>query len=236
MGTPAQRAAAKAAEAELQRQIEAYSKALDQWRTCMSEAVTAGNAGSCAEPGTPPFRATLPAMLGTAPGNTPGAVQITLTPEQVAYIAFARLHLEPLKPIIGPPPELNRWKLAAVGYPLWLSGAGNAHPPVVSDQVFNLLVRLEARVTGVDFLMGDGHVISCDGTGTRWTAAVTPGQKSPTCGYQYAKPSLPDGNYTVTARTHWDVGWTINNQTGVIRMIQASSIELPVGELQVLVR
>jgi len=84
--------------------------------------------------------------------------------------------------------------------------------------------------------MGDGNVVRCQGSGLSWNPAVVPGEKSPTCGYQYAKPSLPNGNYTVTARTHWDVGWTINNQTGVIQMTQTSSIELPVGELQVLVR
>jgi len=166
----------------------------------------------------------------------PGGPQIILTPEQIAYIAFARLHLEPLKPVIGPPPELNRWKMAAVGYPLWLSGGGDPHPPAVWDQVFNLRVRLEARVKSVDFLMGDGNVVTCDGPGLRWTPAVEPGEKSPACGHQYAKPSLPDGNYTVTARTHWNVNWTINSQTGVIPMVQASSVELPVGELQVLVR
>jgi hypothetical protein len=165
----------------------------------------------------------------------PGLPQIILTPEQIAYIAFARLHLEPLKPVIGPPPELNRWNMAAVGYPLWLSGGGDPHPPAVWDQVFNLRVRLEARVKKVDFLMGDGNVVTCDGPGLRWTPAVEPGEKSPVCGYQYAKPSLPDRNYTVTARTHWGVRWTINSQTGVIPMIQASSVDLPVGELQVLV-
>jgi hypothetical protein len=174
-------------------------------------------------------------MLGTGSAPT-SASQVTLSPEQVAYIAFARLHLDPLKPVIGPPPEINRWKMAAVGYPLWLSGGGDPNPPAVSDQVYNLRVRLKAHVTSVDFLMGDGNIVTCQGSGLRWTPAVQPGERSPVCGYQYSKPSLPDGNYTVTARTHWDVDWTINNQTGVIRMLQASSVELPVGELQTLIR
>ena len=87
-----------------------------------------------------------------------------------------------------------------------------------------------------DFVMGDGHVVTCSGAGLAWTRAVEPGQKSPACGYQYATPSLPQGDYTVTIRTHWDIDWTINNQRGVIRMVQASSTQLPVGELQVLVR
>jgi hypothetical protein len=234
----AQASAARAAEVELKREIAAYTKSLDRWMTCLSQSqATAGrSSSSCPEPGSPPFRATLPAMLGTGAAASPGAVQVTVTPEQVAYVAFARLHLEPLKPVIGPPPEINRWKIAAVGYPLWLSAGGNPNPPAVFDQVYNLGVRLEAHATHVDFVMGDGNVVTCEGSGLRWTPAVKPGEKSPKCGYQYSKPSLPDGKYTVTARTHWDVDWTINNQTGVIQMSQTSSVELPVGELQVLIR
>jgi hypothetical protein len=232
---------ARRAEMNLRRQVETYSAALDAWRTCMSQTrqpVVAGDAAQfCTQPIPPDFATEVPGTLVTnAAAAVPGGPQIFLTPEQVAYIAFARLHLEPLKPVIGPPPELNRWKMAAVGYPLWLSGGGDAHPPAVWDQVFNLRVRLEARVKRVDFLMGDGNVVTCDGPGLPWTPAVKPGDRSPACGYQYAKPSLPEGNYTVTARTHWNVNWTINSQTGVIPMIQASSVELPVGELQVLIR
>ncbi len=226
---------------KLRQQVADYQGAMDRWRTCMSQTrqpVVAGDAAPfCTEPIPPDFATEVPGTLVTnAAAAVPGGPQIFLTPEQVAYIAFARLHLEPLKPVIGPPPELNRWKMAAVGYPLWLSGGGNAHPPAVWDQVFNLRVRLEARVKSVDFLMGDGNVVTCDGPGLPWTPAVKPGDRSPACGYQYAKPSLPEGNYTVTARTHWNVNWTINSQTGVIPMIQASSVELPVGELQVLIR
>lgn len=222
--------AARKAGIELQRQIAAYMKSLDAWQACLSQTPPGGSAPSCQQPGSPPFRATLPTMLGTGSG------QLTLSPEQVAYIAFARLHLDPLEPVIGPPPEINRWKMAAVGYPLWLSGGGDPNPPAVSDQVFNLRVRLKAHVTSVDFLMGDGNIVTCQESGMPWTPAVQPGERSPVCGYQYSKPSLPEGSYTVTARTHWDVDWTINNQTGVIRMIQASSVELPVGELQTLIR
>jgi hypothetical protein len=200
--------------------------------------VVAGDAAPfCTQPIPPDFATEVPGTLVTdAAAAVGGGPQIILTPEQVAYIAFARLHLEPLKPVIGPPPELNRWKMAAVGYPLWLSGGGDHHPPAVWDQVFNLRVRLEAKVKSLDFLMGDGNVVTCEGPGLSWTPAVKPGDRSPVCGYQYEKPSLPDSNYTVTARTHWNVNWTINSQTGVIPMVQASSVELPVGELQVLVR
>src|SRR5829696_1663986 len=155
---------ARAAETILRQQVADYQQEMDSWRTCMSQnrqPVVAGDAAPfCAQPIPPDFVTEVPGTLVTdAAAATPGGPKIILTPEQVAYIAFARLHLEPLKPVIGPPPELNRWKMAAVGYPLWLSGGGDPHPPAVSDQVFNLRVRLEARVKSVDFLMGDGNVV-----------------------------------------------------------------------------
>ena len=78
--------------------------------------------------------------------------------------------------------------------------------------------------------------MTCPAESKRWTNAVEPGQKSPTCGYAYEKPSLPKGNYTVTAVTTWNVTWTVNNQSGVITVPAMQATQLPVGELQVLVR
>ena len=230
------RAAALAAERRIKAEIAAYRAAFVAWQACLAQTPQIGQvAPSCSPPQGWDLGPRPPADFSVDP-TAGGAPQIRLTAEQVAYIAVARLHLEPLTPVIGPPPDLNRWEMVAVGYPLWLSGAGNADPGPVSDAVFNLLVRLDAHVTHTDFVMGDGHVVTCSGAGLAWTRAVEPGQKSPACGYQYATPSLPQGDYTVTIRTHWDIDWTINNQRGVIRMVQASSTQLPVGELQVLVR
>jgi hypothetical protein len=230
------RAAALATERRIKAEIATYRAAFAAWQACLNQAPQIGQVEpSCSPPQGWNLGPRPPAALSLDP-TAGGPPRIRLSAEQVAYIAAARLHLEPLTPVIGPPPELNRWRMAAVGYPLWLSGAGNSDPAPVSDAVFNLLVRLDAHVTHTDFVMGDGHLVTCSGAGLAWTRAVAPGQKSPACGYQYATPSLPTGDYTVTIRTHWDIDWTVNNQTGVIRMVQASSTQLPVGELQVLVR
>lgn len=217
---------------EFKARVAEYQTAWVAWQACVSS--TGESMPSCTVPSLslgpqPPGGLTLNPVVG-------GPLQIAVTPEEVAYMAIARLHLDPLTPVIGPPPDLNPWHMAAVGYPLWLSGAGTADPAPVTDAVFNLLVSLDAHVTQTDFAMGDGHVVTCRGAGVAWSNSVTPGEKSPTCGYQYSRPSLPDKSYTVIARTHWDIDWTINNQRGVIRMAQTSSTQLPVGELQVLIR
>ena len=167
------------------------------------------------------------------PGQETYVVQ--LTSAQAAQIAVAQLKLPAVKPGIGPDPSINRWKMAAVGYPLWLWADGPTEVGPVSQTVANLRVSLQARLTSVTYDMGDGHQVSCAGPGTRWTRAVTPGQPS-RCGYRYQRPSLPAGDYTVTATSHWDITWVIGNQSGVITMDQQGTRTLPVGELQALVR
>jgi len=158
-----------------------------------------------------------------------------MTPGQAGAIAAARLQLPMTAPGIGPSPNLNEWKMAAVGYPLWLWLDGTTHVGSVRDSVGGLSVSLDARVTDLSFQMGDRHVVHCIGTGRRWSGSVA-NKKSPVCGYAYQKPSLPKGSYTVTAVATWSVRWTVNGQSGVITMPIAGSTQLPVGELQVLVR
>lgn len=160
----------------------------------------------------------------------------TVTPEQAAYIASARLRLTAPKPVVGPPPGINEWDMAAVGYPLWLWAEGDLDPAPVADTVLDLSVALDARLVEVVFDMGDGNRVRCSDLGTRWTRSVEPGAASPSCGYAYQEPSLPEGSYTVTANAVWAIDWSINGTTGSIPFYQSASTSVPVGELQVLVR
>jgi hypothetical protein len=208
-----------AALAEYDRQLASYNRC-----------VLSGNPAGC---GSMPAAPT-PPLFGTATFSGPGNQRISAG--QAAAIAVARLQLPTITPGIGPSPDLNPWNMAAVGYPLWLWADGPTHVGPVSDSVAGLSVSLEAEVSSLTFRMGDGHSVTCAGSGHPWTAAVEPGTKSPTCGYTYAKPSLPDGPYTVAAIANWAVTWTSNGQSGVINVPAVDSTELPVGELQVLVR
>ena len=149
-----------------------------------------------------------------------------------ARIAVARLQGPTFAPGIGPsgksePVEDRRGRL----YPLWLWPDGPTQVGPVSDSVAGLRVSLTAKVSEISFRMGDGNTVTCPAESKRWTNAVQPGQKSPTCGYAYAEPSLPKGNYTIAAVTTWDVTWTVNNQSGVIRVPAVQTAQLPVGEL-----
>lgn len=215
-----------------ENRMRVYEDQLAAYESC------AGTGAQCAAP------PAVPEPLGVLDniqvqaiqGATAAAPVITITPQQAAYTAVARLTLRPPTPGIGPPPSINKWKMAAVGYPLWLWAEGSTDPGAVSDAVGGLSVRLEPRLDRLVFRMGDGKSTTCEGAGTKWTPSTTPGAESPTCGYRYEKPSLPKGNYTVTAQTRWMVDWTINGVSGSIPIVQEASTELPVGELQALVR
>lgn len=182
----------------------------------------------------------LPAALDIRPAGDPDPdpapqAQPALTPQQVAYFAAARIRLIPPKPVIGPPPSINQWKMAAVGYPLWLWAEGNLDPAPVADSVADISVGLDARLVKIVYDMGDGHKLTCTDVSRSWTRDVTPGAPSPACGYAYQKPSLPKGKYTITANAVWAVDWNVNGVTGTIPFNQSATTQIPVGELQVLV-
>ena len=208
--------------AEYNRQLANYNRCVLIFDPSVS------NAG-CGSAPTPPNPPQFSNTNFSGPGNQP-------TAGQAAAIAVARLQLPKIPPGIGPSPDINPWKMAAVGYPLWLWADGPTHVGPISDSVAGLLVSLDAEVSSLTFRMGDGHTVTCAGSGHPWTAAVQPGIESPSCGYTYAKPSLPDKNYTVAAIANWAVTWTSNGQSGVINVPVVDTAELPVGELQVLVR
>ena len=167
--------------------------------------------------------------------KAPDRYVVQITPQHAALMAVAELRLPAVAPGIGPDPSINRWKMAAVGYPLWLWADGPTHVGPVSQSVANLHVSLDARLTSVTYEMGDGHHVTCNGPGKKWTRSVEAGQAS-SCGYRYARPSLPKGSYTVRAVSHWSITWVVGAESGVVSMDQEGARPLLVGEPQVLVR
>jgi hypothetical protein len=214
---------------KLSAELAEYNRQLANYERCvLSFDPSVSNAG-CGSAPIPPNPPQFSNTNFSGPGNQP-------TAGQAAAIAVARLQLPKIAPGIGPSPDLNPWNMAAVGYPLWLWADGPTHVGPISDSVAGLSVSLDAEVSSLTFRMGDGHTVTCAGSGHPWTTAVQPGTESPSCGYTYAKPSLPDKTYTVAAIANWAVTWTSNGQSGVINVPVVDTAELPVGELQVLVR
>ncbi len=152
---------------------------------------------------------------------------------QVARTLIVKLQLPDPTPRFGPDPSVNEWKMAAVGYPLWLWTDG---PRTVSSRVraYGVTFTLRADWLSTTFDMGDGHRVTCART-LVYPSSTKPGRKSPACGYTYLTSSLPRGNYTVTATTNWRINWSALGQSGSLPGSHAGQWSLPVGELNALV-
>jgi hypothetical protein len=210
------------------RASKKYYSQLGKYEDCLST-----GSASC---NVPAVRPELQGALGVVTGTPGGAPAPQMSPGQAGAIAVARLQLPLNAPAVGPDPSVNKWKMAAVGYPLWVWADGPTHVGPVSDSVAGLSVSLDAQLTKTVFRMGDGQTVTCRDGGTPYRKGTAAGTPSPDCGYRYENPSLPKGDYTVTAIGYWAVTWTINGTSGVITVPRAASAPLPVGEVQVLVR
>ncbi len=159
-------------------------------------------------------------------------------PPRAAVAAVARdvsvgLQLPSADPMIGPDPSVNEWKMAVVGFPVWVWTNGERDLSA-SNTAYGLTFTLHARQIDTVFDMGDGHRMVCARTAP-YPVAVKPGTPSPVCGYAYQKASLPRGVYTVTATTRWEVDWAAGGYSGTLPVTRTASRQLPVGELQTVV-
>ncbi len=168
----------------------------------------------------------------TPPKKTKKNKQTTPNLDAIARTLTTRIHLPDPTPQIGPDPNTNEWKIAAVGYPLWLWTPG---PHTVTDQAHahGITFTLHATWTSTHFSTGDGHTLTCTTT-QPYTKNTQPGTPSPTCGHTYLQPP-PHNTYTITATTTWTITWTAQDTSGSIPGHFTASRQLPVGELNTLI-
>lgn len=140
--------------------------------------------------------------------------------------AVLQLDIPVPAPSVGPPPEVNRWNSAFVGYPLWL-WSQDPQQTNATMTVQGYPVTLAGVRSNVTYDMGDGNTVTC-ATATPWSSAVAPAEESPDCGYRYTRK----GRYTITATANWEVTWTALGQSGTIPVTKSATTTLPVGELQ----
>ena len=152
----------------------------------------------------------------------------------IAVTLVTNLRFPAPKPVFGPDPNKNEWRMLAVGYPVWLWTEG---PTTVSTSAsaYGFTFRMTARWRSTTFHLGDGKSVTCTAM-TRYSAAVVPGAASPNCGHVYTKPSLPRGTYQVRAVADWDVSWSVAGFSGVVPAYNEASSSIPIGELVALNR
>ncbi|MEE1782716.1 ATP/GTP-binding protein [Streptomyces sp. SP17BM10] len=157
------------------------------------------------------------------------------TPAQLAQEIFATMKFD--VPDIGTAPEKDA--KGVIGMPVWLwakSSQKSWGPWVESKSAGGLSVTLTAKVTQIDWAMGDGGSRTCTVPGTPYTPDRGAAQ-SPDCGYRYTTTSAgkPDGKFQVSATTTWAVHWEGGGQQGDLPAIKkTANTALTVGEVQVL--
>ena len=169
------------------------------------------------------------APVQAAPAAQPQPAVPAPDPVAVAQRSVANLKLKTVAPGSTP---LEPGSISIVGVPTWMWAENADALGTVTDtaRVPGLSLTMTAKLSGVTWDMGDGTVIECEGTGTKWSPAMGTGD-SPTCGHTYTT----QGTRTVTSTAHWSVTWRASTgQTGVIGRDLSSTSTIRVGEVQVI--
>lgn len=125
-----------------------------------------------------------------------------------------------------------------VGMPVYMwtrKSAETYGPNTATASAGAVTVSATAKVSRIEWTMGDGHTVTCTSAGTPYRAQYGK-NPSPDCGYRYEQPSSskPGGKYHVTAKSTWTVDWTGGGQNGQLTEVRNSSVDITVAEVQVL--
>lgn len=156
---------------------------------------------------------------------------VVIDPVTLAYRAIATMNLAP--PLLKTAPDTDQIGLVNMPVWMWVTKTENTWGPIVrSASVPGLSVTATAQVKAINWSMGDGTTIRCDGPGTPYDESM--GIKdSPDCGHRYAKTSkkLPTCKYSLTATAQWEITWQSNlGDTGEISTTQEAATQLRIGE------
>ena len=151
-------------------------------------------------------------------------------PRLLAERAVATMNLRAIT--VGIVPEPVAGSVGLVGMPNWMwvdNPTENSFGPITRTATAGAYtVTATAKVSQVDWDMGDGEVVTC-GAGTAYEDAYGK-SSSPTCGHTYTR----QGTYTVRATSHWLITWSGIGQSGTIPLDLAQSARVTIGEAQVL--
>jgi len=112
---------------------------------------------------------------------------VVVDPVTLTYQAIAQMQLAP--PLVKSAPGIGQVGLVNMPVWLWVDKTENTWGPIVrSASVPGLSVTATAQVKAVNWSLGDGNTIRCEGAGTPYAKAM--GVKdSPDCGHRYKKTS-----------------------------------------------
>jgi len=163
------------------------------------------------------------------------APAVNVDPEQLAREAVDRMLLT--GPNIASPRAAGQY---LVGVPMWMwvNKSPTAYGPnTASASLAGVTVTATAKVTKLDWKMGDGSFVECHGPGKPYATSYGQ-QESPTCGHTYSVTSASQdgGKYALTATATWTVNWQVvggAGETGQFAETRQSQTQVAIGELQV---
>ncbi|TCC51006.1 ATP/GTP-binding protein [Kribbella capetownensis] len=156
---------------------------------------------------------------------------VVIDPLTLAYRAIAAMRLA--KPLVRSAPGVGQIGLVNMPVWLWVEKTESTWGPITrSATVPGLSVTATAQVEAINWSMGDGNTIRCEGAGTPYDKSR--GVKdSPDCGHRYKKASreLSDCSYPVTATAQWNISWQSTlGDTGELSVTQQAATQLRIGE------
>jgi len=154
----------------------------------------------------------------TASATTPKAGSAGIGAEAAATQAAASITLP------SPSIQLNPAVFSVVNLPSWLAiDPAMWHPFEATATAGGVTATALATPETVNWNMGDGGTVECDGPGSFYEASLPASQQSTSCAYTYrqssdGQPSSDgdpnDGAFRVTATVTWTVTWTVVGEPG----------------------
>lgn len=173
---------------------------------------------------------------GSPAPDTPAAAAAPEPPdvEAIARQVYAEVPLVVPEPHTSPPPDVPQ----LVGFPIWLWVDDLVWRDFsATAAVSGISVTVVARPASLEWDMGDGTVVSCQGPGAAWQEGD--GDDSD-CShtYQFVSADEPGGRYRASVTVTWSVTWSASTgQAGTLPAASRSAdFSLLVTERQAVVR
>lgn len=129
-------------------------------------------------------------------------------------VPIADLAAEARGRLVLPDPEMAASPATRqlVHLPVWLAVAESSWDTVsASVTAGGVTVTATAAPSRVEWTLGDGTEVICEGPGTVWRPGMDPEAESPDCGHTYTRSTL---EAAVTATVFWTVTWTSTTGSG----------------------
>lgn len=175
-----------------------------------------------------------PGVVFVPNGTNPAAGPPPPSPAELAERAIRRMGL--LGPDVTLAPSEDSKYGATIGFPVWMwteRSEARTGPVTRSASAAGITVTATASLARIDWQMGDGSTVTCNGPGTPFTEDQA-GEPSPTCGHVYRELS-GSGKYRVQATSTWQIRWSGGGQSDSQTLtLGPATTDLPVREVRTL--